>query len=299
MNYTYTKYCQLNNQLSPNYLRENDALQALVDEKTPLSDVDIQHLIEFLNSDESPNQQYFVTDFLTLYREKIPKALYKAVFYAGIRHRDPSYNKSFFRIAEEIKGERAFFKDLVGIIRTGNDFEKVKAVDSLYWNFSLYWCFVGESEYAFNKDTKLHIETYRPRIDAVMETLVNEFLENDNLIVRYAISKFLPREMTRYPKSLKSKGKKVLGLIDTLGLPKGVSANTLEFVHIWKAAIQDDELGKLFFDELKWRSRSHDPETEIASYTKHIAEIRRRAKEMSPSLFERMTSFFRQLFQKG
>lgn len=262
MKYSYTRYHQLDSQFDPFYLRKNQVLQELVDQRTPLAELDIEQMIDYLSNDKDPLKQYFVTDFLALYKEKIPDSLYEPVLKAGIRHRDLSFNKFFFLIAKRIKGEACFFSDLLFLLKNGTNYEKVMTINSLYWNFGFYWMYVGEPDVSFKKEVEPYIERHQDKINQLMEVLTEEFLKNKNLIVRYSFSKYLPKDIKRYPQNLRVRGEQILRIIESDNLPKESKPTILEFVHIWKASIDDVELGKLFFDELKWRKRNDTPTNE-------------------------------------
>ena len=108
---------------------------------------------------------------------------------------------------------------------------------------------------------------------SLKEVLIDEFLKNENLLLRYAYSEYLPRKLNEYPEGLKNKGKSVLEIIKKERLPKKRRATFPEFVDIWKRAIDDPELSELFFDELRWRKREEDPDKALHEYYRIIKDF--------------------------
>ncbi len=274
MEKTYKIYQQIEKEVhKPSYSKFNKKLQELFATKTPILKSDIQELIHFL-SNEDPKKQYFALDFLFSYPKAIPNELYHSIFNAGIRSRDPDNELFFFSLAKRIKGEEYFFNTLLDKIKNGSNEEKILTIHSFYWTFSFYNDYLDDNEVTYQQKIELkHSTQLQKKLYSVIELLLDEFLNNKNLIVRHVCFKALPNNVKKYPFSLRKKGIKVINLAAKIGLPKEERRENLGFFYIWNQAIKEEKLGELFFDQLKWRSRTANPDEEWKAYQAFKAEM--------------------------
>ena len=255
----YQAYKELDCTFDPFYQKECPELQVLVDKNSPISSDFLEEMKVILSKDDESSRQYFIMDFLKLYKEEIPQELYDPIFDAGIRHRDPSFNRLFFIICTQMKGREAFMNDVIRCIKGDDLFRKIKAILSLYWNFHLYWSYAIEDNDSFETYIKPRISGHKEEIEKILLILMKEFQESDNFFVRYILATYLPKTLSRYPKEKQAEAQEIITQIKKEGLPLTHKASKEEFKLLWKKAIDEEEIGRLFFDQLKWRSRDADP----------------------------------------
>lgn len=258
----YLAYKKLNCTFDPFYQRDVSEFQQLVDAHSPLSRNQIQDMISILKQEEDSSKKYFVMDFLKLYKEEIPHELYEPVFDAGIRHRDPSFNRLFFIISKQMKGPQAFMEDIIRLIKGKDLYRKIKAIDSLYWNFHLYWSFAIEDEKSYEKYVRERAIGQEEEIYKILNILMREFQKSRNFLVRYMLATYLPKYVSRYPEEWQEEAQDIIAQIKKEGLPFYHKATKEEFQLLWKKALENEEIGSLFFDQLKWRKREANPESE-------------------------------------
>ena len=248
----------------PHYSRVYDeAFHQAVSDIEPLGQETIATLKTWLELPDEPEHyplQYLAVDVLNNCKEP-PKSLYRTVFLAGLKHRDPSMNRYFFHQAERLVGRKQFFQDILALIQGDDEYLKIKAIQSIYWNAPAFHTFAKRRPTLYFSS-----RTYRENrseIKQLLRAIMEAFIQSNNPLVLYQLAGYLPRHSMMYPFPLVFNSWKIQEKIKVQNLPKTPDENGEGFIRIWKMAKEEEALGQLFFGQLKARPRDLDPETEL------------------------------------
>ena len=253
----------------PYYSRVNDeAFRQAVSEMEPFDQATIATLKSWLELPEEPEHhplQYLAIDILSNCNHP-PKSLYLSIFMAGLKHRDPSMDRYFYYQARRLVGDEQYLNDIIDLIKGEDEYLKIRAIQSIYWNFPSFHTFAKRRPAPY-----FLLENYwenRSEITQLLSVVMDVFLRSDNLLVLYTLSQYLPRHWMSYPLPLALKAWKVWKKIKAESLAETPDPDDKVFIRIWKTAKENEALGHLFFDQLKAKPRNFDPEMEL----KHLED---------------------------
>lgn len=136
-------------------------------------------LAEALNDNR---RKWFVAAFFKSY--PVPRRMLKQMLFAGIREKNPSYNRDFIEPCVQSFGPETLLTQLLEYLKSGSDEEKAGAASALYWVRG-----DGES----TPDLRLRIRCQ----------MLREFVHNPHLEVRRSIIPMLDLKASNYPEDLR------------------------------------------------------------------------------------------------
>jgi len=129
---TIADYNKLGEFFSPDYGRENEVLSAYKSEHGSLSDMQVNTLIDILNSKDDWTEKFFVADLLYLYPD-FPVALVDPMLYCAVTYQDPSFDRIFLRPCMNRIGTRTVVDKLISYLETGTMKERMGVTLLSYW----------------------------------------------------------------------------------------------------------------------------------------------------------------------
>lgn len=204
-----------------------------------LSEEDIEYLIQKLKDGDTIDE---VLPFLTVV-DSLPAKLLKPIMEKAIEYKDVSAPKRWMHLMSRLFTAEKVQEALLAIILNADGFkEKCKAVGILYcvgtgaalqrdknsdehiwtgefipvWNGERY-----ERQLVAKAPEKVkrRLEDLRKRR---LSVLLSEFLENDNVIYRFYIRRYLLDRLADYPRELSDQAKRVHQILSLKDFPKGV-----------------------------------------------------------------------------
>lgn len=144
-----------------------------------------QQLNTWFSKQLAHNQKkWFVAAFFSIVA--LPDELFDVMIMAGVLEVCPSSNRTFIEICVKHQGLRAVLQSLVHYVRVGSNAEKAGAIQARYWASD------------FKNDSTLK----RLKLE-FRELILDEFIENNDLLVRTNIVPYLEPEA--YPESMHEK----------------------------------------------------------------------------------------------
>lgn len=131
-----------------------------------------------------PQRKWYALDLFSVAR--LPDALFKDMFMAGILEENPSANRGYIEICIREKGLKHVLSLLIHYIKYGKNVEKAGAIQARYW--------------ATNNPRNENVDDLKMEFK---ELILDEFVKNDDLSIRTNIVPFLEPEA--YPSSLRTK----------------------------------------------------------------------------------------------
>jgi hypothetical protein len=149
-------------------------------------------------------RKWFVAFVCTL-TPTLPDTLFAPLLQAAIYERNPSFNRWFVEPCIRAFGHRRVITALLDVVETGSDFEKVGAVNALYWA-SIPLVFKGTAP-SFDKEhaTPESREAYDALADLWLRKrclFLQTFVSNPNMHVRRSLIPSLVLNPTAYPDTL-------------------------------------------------------------------------------------------------
>ncbi|MEW6737844.1 MAG: hypothetical protein AB1489_41580 [Acidobacteriota bacterium] len=193
----YNKYTTIQDNKSFNtFIRE------VQDEIANSKDIDLDWPINAL-SDEKKKR--FVA-YCFANQIKLPQELFFPMIKAAIYEPCPSSNRSFVEPCIKTFGHRVVNLALLEVLENGTDFEKVGAVNALYWAQVQLTFNFAVTDYKVENATAESQKEYSALSDIRLKKqclYLKEFINNPNIEVRRSIIASLPLDKDSYPDALK------------------------------------------------------------------------------------------------
>jgi len=233
-----------------------------------LSNSDKQYFLERL---EKGNRIYDVLPYLSVIK-KSPIEFLEPIVDEAIDYKDVSEPKTWMQTINRLYTPEKVQETILNKIKLTQSFKiKCKATGILYcvggftsasgrdengnvkwkgghgykWNGKRFETIIIEEN--LNRDLERRKKFYNERV----KSLTEEFLNNENIVYRFYLKRYLPIKIEDYPTEIKEKAKKVIHFILSEEFPNGLN-QTNQLKNLVKG---NSELEKLLFEDLNWRKK--------------------------------------------